>query len=112
MCSKLTSKLFPLFPPSLQSIPAAASHTPRAGSSHHSHTPSVAASTSVAGGPLGLSDSHDDMWPDAASSGAILPGPSDLDSNFNSFKSRVSSKALGSIPEDALSAQPSGERGM
>lgn len=50
----------------------------------------------------------EDSWDMSGGAGMLSAGPSGLDDAFSSFKSRVSSKALGSIAEDALSAQPSG----
>lgn len=53
---------------------------------------------------------EDDIWAESSAGGALSAGPSGLDSDaFGSFKSRGSSKALGSIPEsDGLDAQQSG----
>jgi hypothetical protein len=63
-------------------------------------------------GPASSKDSDDptatEDWDSAVGPGSLSAGPSGLDDAFSSFKSRVSSKALGSIAEDTLSAQPSG----
>jgi hypothetical protein len=87
---------------------AAGSHTPHNGS----HTPARPASRAGASSLQGsrISEGGDTEGQDESSweAGGLSAGPTGLDSEFDSFKGSVSSKALGSIPEDLLSAQPSG----
>lgn len=78
---------------------------------HRSHKSGGSRTPHAAHGPASSRDSDDptatEDWDSAVGPGSLSAGPSGLDDAFSSFKSRVSSKALGSIAEDALSAQPS-----
>jgi hypothetical protein len=103
ICAPLTPSVHPS---------AGNSHTPRAPGSHTPARPGSHAASSKGGSHLGppseLANADEGSWDGPGGPGSLSAGPSGFDDAFSSFKSRASSRTLGAIQEDLLSAQPSG----